>query len=111
MTKLITVEKTVHDVLKAHPEARESDMELYYLVSLRFFILYHGKAMLLFEDVMRNYRGLGIPCFESVRRARQKLQAKHPELGCSPEVRRARTRAQNAYRDYAHGRDGEDDDK
>lgn len=78
-----------------------SGMELYYIVSKEFFYLSHGQAMLLFEDVMRNYKALGIPCFESVRRTRQKIQAAHPELGCSPEVRRARHKNQKAYVDYA----------
>lgn len=99
--KLKTVEQMVYGVLKANPKARDNDMELYYIVSKEFFYLSHGQAMLLFEDVMRNYKVLGIPCFESVRRTRQKIQAAHPELGCSPEVRRARHKNQKAYVDYA----------
>ena len=108
--KLKTVESMVFDVLKANPKARDDDMELYYIVAKEFFYLTHGQAMLLFEDVMRNYKALGIPCFESVRRTRQKIQAAHPELGCSPEVRRARHRTQRAYVDYALDmEDGEND--
>lgn len=108
--KLKTVESMVFDVLKANPKARDDDMELYYIVGKEFFYLTHGQAMLLFEDVMRNYKALGIPCFESVRRTRQKIQAAHPELGCSPEVRRARHRTQRAYVDYALDmEDGEND--
>lgn len=99
--KLKTVEKMVYDVLKTHPRTRDNDMELYLIVSKEFFYLTHGRAMLLFEDVMRNYKALGIPCFESVRRTRQKIQAAHPELGCSPEVRRARHKSQKAYVAYA----------
>lgn len=101
MYKLKTVEKLVYDILKQYPAARDNDMELYYLVGMECFFLSHGGTMLLFEDVMRNYRLLGIPCFESVRRTRQKIQAKHPELGCSPETRRARTRSEAMYREYA----------
>ena len=108
--KLKTVESMVFDVLKANSKARDDDMELYYIVGNEFFYLTHGQAMLLFEDVMRNYKALGIPCFESVRRTRQKIQAAHPELGCSPEVRRARHRTQMAYVDYALDKeDGEND--
>lgn len=99
--KLKTIEKMVYDVLKSNPKARDNDMELYYIVSKEFFFLTHGRAKLLFEDVMRNYKALGIPCFESVRRTRQKIQAAHPELGCSPDVRRARHRNRKAYVDYA----------
>ncbi len=99
--KLKTIERMVYDVLKSNPKARDNDMELYYIVSKEFFFLTHGRAMLLFEDVMRNYKALGIPCFESVRRTRQKIQAAHPELGCSPDVRIARHRNRKAYVDYA----------
>lgn len=99
--KLKTVEKMVYDVLKSNPKARDNDMELYYIVSKEFFYLTHGQAMLLFEDVMRNYKALGIPCFESVRRTRQKIQAAHPELGCSPDVRRARHKMVRVYSKYA----------
>lgn len=104
--KLKTVEKMVYDVLKSNPKARDNDMELYYIVSKEFFYLTHGQAMLLFEDVMRNYKALGIPCFESVRRTRQKIQAAYPELGCSPDVRRARHKNQKAYVDYALDKEG-----
>lgn len=101
MYKLKTIEKMVYEVLKENPATRDNDMELYYIVGKEFFYLTHGSAMLLFEDVMRNYKALGIPCFESVRRTRQKIQAAHPELGCSPEVRRARQKQQKAYVSYA----------
>ena len=104
--KLKTVEKMVYDVLKSNPKARDNDMELYYVVSKEFFYLTHWQAMLLFEDVMRNYKALGIPCFESVRRTRQKIQAAHPELGCSPDVRRARHKNQKAYVNYALDKEG-----
>lgn len=61
----------------------------------------HGIDTVTFADVMTNYKAFGIPCFESIRRARQKVQAKCPELGCSPEVRRARHRMERVYSEYA----------
>lgn len=54
-----------------------------------------------FEMVMNNYKVFHIPCFESVRRTRQKIQAATPELGCSPEVRRARRKQQGKFKAYA----------
>ena len=51
---------------------------------------------------MNNYKLFHIPCFESVRRTRQKIQAATPELGCSPEVRRARRKQQGKFKAYAN---------
>ena len=84
MRNLKTIENRVLAVLKEHPEARNDDMKLYLLVS---------KACI--------YDTHGISRFESIRRTRQKIQAKYPELGCSPEVRRARHKMQRVYSDYA----------
>lgn len=89
MRNLKTIENRVLAVLKEHPEARNDDMKLYLLVSKACIYDTHGISHFSFEDVMSNYKAYGIPCFESIRRTRQKIQAKYPELGCSPEVRRA----------------------
>lgn len=101
MKKLETVENRVLAVLKKYPEARNDDMKLYLLIGKACIYETHGIADFSFEDVMNNYKAYGIPCFESIRRARQKIQAKYPELGCSPEVRRARHKMQRVYSDYA----------
>ncbi len=101
MYKLKTIEKVVFDVLTGTPSARDNDMELYFLVCKEFFNNKHKKSALLFEYVMRNYNALGIPCFESVRRTRQKIQAAYPSLGCSPQKRRARHKEKGKYRHYA----------
>ena len=101
MKKLETVENRVLAVLKEHPEARNDDKKLYLLISKACIYDTYGIADFSFEDVMSNYKAYGIPCFESIRRTRQKIQAKYPELGCSPEVRRARHKMQRVYSDYA----------
>ena len=101
MKKLETVENRVLAVLKEHPEARNDDMKLYLLISKACIYDNYGIADFSFEDVMSNYKAYGIHCLESIRRTRQKIQAKYPELGCSPEVRRARHKMQRVYSDYA----------
>ena len=101
MKTLKTIENRVLAVLKEYPEARNDDMKLYLLVSEACIYDTHGIGDFRFEDVMSNYKAYGIPCFESIRRTRQKIQAKYPELGCSPEVRRARHKMQRVYSDYA----------
>ena len=101
MNNPYTIEKVVLEILKVNEEARNDDMKLYLLISKMCIYDTHGIADFSFEDVMINYKAYGIPCFESVRRTRQKIQAKYPELGCSPEVRRARHKMQCVYSDYA----------
>lgn len=101
MKTLKTVERRVTEILREPPDARNDDMRLYLLVSESCIYETHGISTVPFADVMTNYKTFGIPCFESIRRARQKIQAKCPELGCSPEARRARHRMELVYSEYA----------
>lgn len=101
MKMLKTVERRVTEILREHPDARNDDMKLYLLVSESCIYETHGIGTVTFADVMINYKAFGIPCFESIRRTRQKIQAKCPELGCSPKVRRARHRMERVYSEYA----------
>lgn len=101
MYKLKTVENMVLNVLISTPDARDDDMRLYYYVCRDCISETHGNTHLSFEEVMTNYKELGCPGFESVRRTRQKIQAILPELGCSPTVRRRRSRGVVAYTNYA----------
>lgn len=101
MRTLETVENRVLAALKEYPQARNDDMKLFLIVSEACIYDTLGVGHFSFEDVMTNYKAYGIPCFESVRRARQKIQAKYPVLGCSPNVRRARHKMQRIYKEYA----------
>ena len=92
MRKLRTVENIVRPILEQNEEARNDDMVLYLLVCNDCIRRLHGTDKATFEDVMWNYKAFQIPCFESVRRTRQMIQSANPELGCRPEIRRARKR-------------------
>ena len=50
-----------------------------------------------------NLHGAGMPPFESVRRARQKIQAAHPELAACERVEGFRLENEAEYRAYARG--------
>ena len=44
------------------------------------------------EDIVNNYKGYGLPCFETIRRSRQRVQSLFPELsrqcsGCDSSIR------------------------
>lgn len=50
-----------------------------------------------------NLHGAGLPPFESVRRARQKIQAAHPELAACEAVEGFRMENEAEYRAFARG--------
>lgn len=101
MRKLKSVEDKVLAILKDNPEARNDDMLLYVLVCKDCY-KWSGTDIerLPFGVVMASYKTMNIPHFESVRRSRQKVQEKHPELDSSPEVKKARHRCQHMYQNY-----------
>lgn len=44
------------------------------------------------ENIVNNYKGYGLPCFETIRRSRQRVQSLFPELsrqcsGCDSSIR------------------------
>lgn len=98
MTKLKTTQEKVKSVLVSHTEARDDDMKLYLYVCN--YCMPTVGAM-PFEAVMTQYRSLGIPCFESVRRTRQKLQAQYPELSGTAGIKKLRAAQEQVYRQYA----------
>lgn len=98
MSRIKQVEKTVEKVLREHPETRGDD----FLLLLRVYIEYDCLiGDLEFETVMRLHNSLGLPPFESVRRARQKLQATYEELKAPERVRKGREKKIDEYIKYA----------
>ena len=83
MNQFRTIESKVLEILKEDEKARYDDM----LLILRYYNRFgHIRAGdLPFEDVVRNYKGLGLPCFESIRRSRQRVQSCFPEYSRNPQ--------------------------
>lgn len=94
----------VRSILENDVDCRNSDSRLYLMVlsiigkqkgidihkvSLPYFLLYMS--------------GTTFPPFESVRRARQKLQEHHPELAACEAVADERALNEEGYREYARG--------
>jgi len=98
MKDLKTIEEKVRAVLNANAEARDNDMKLYLSVC-NYCVPDAGNLPL--ETIMVRHRSLGIPCFESVRRTRQKLQADNPELLGSTRMKKLRQAQEQVYRQYA----------
>ena len=98
MNKLHKVENKVLEVLIEVPETRDDDFlllsEVYKRVDPTF-------TSMPFGILMEKHRDLGVPYFESVTRARRKIQSKHKELRATREVQEARAEEQDLYIEYA----------
>ena len=90
--------KIVRELLEREPRTRSSDDFLYLKVCERF-----NKSVLdkPFWYVIANRKELEVPPFESVRRARQKLQEHHPELAGTDDVEAQRLINENIMKEYA----------
>lgn len=73
-----TVDSRVLAILRECPETRYDDMQLILCYYNRYSYMKVGDCSL--EDIVNNYKGYGLPCFESIRRARQRVQSLFPEL-------------------------------
>lgn len=92
----------VKSILEQDKQARNSDSLLY----LKVLSVVADQKDVILEDVsvpffLLNLQGTEFPPFESVRRARQKLQAAFPELAACETVQGFRTENEKEVRAYA----------
>lgn len=82
MNQTETVENRVLEILRDCPRSRYDDMVLI----LHYYNLYGTirAGELPLETVVYNYKALRLPCFETIRRARQRVQTLFPELSRTP---------------------------
>lgn len=96
--EMIDITAMVKDVLVLDARARDSDSYLYHQVIDRLGV---NTEQVSVATYLTNMSAWGCPPFESVRRARQKVQAKHPELSASNRVKHFRLENESAVRSYA----------
>ena len=97
MSRLQTYETIVLEVLENSPKAREDDYVLMWLVCQKIKPEICEKP---FADVMYHHKAMELPNWESVTRARRKVQEKRPDL-VSPEKAKKRRKEEETYREYA----------
>ncbi len=104
MHDLKTTTKRVKNVLEMHPQARNSDNYLYYIIC-KEQLEKQGLDIegITFANALLNRKAFCLPPFETVRRTRQKLQEKIPDLAALPEVEAARLELEEEYREFARG--------
>lgn len=88
----------VKDILEEYPETRNSDMGLYVRVCERV----NPSALCVpFWVALMNLKAYKLPCIETVRRTRQKIQAECPELASTERVASAKAVKEAEFRQYA----------
>lgn len=90
------VEKTVKAILTERPQTRDDDHYLYYQYACRDGRTCVGSFAVLFVF----YKHYGLPSFESVSRARRRVQQKCPELRGDKGTQTARENLEKEYHDY-----------
>lgn len=98
MSRCSKVEPVVRKVLEENLETRGDDFLLVYKVFKEFLPDIDNYD---FKEIMLNHREYNLPYFESVRRTRQKLQSKNPDLLPSENTRRGRKLEEADYISYA----------
>lgn len=98
--KIRNVEKIVREVLETEPDTRSDDFKL--IVSV-YYKINPETTNMNFGQVMYLHQEMGLPYFESVRRARCKLQAENEDLRPDDDTRRARMEKETEYYEYALG--------
>ena len=97
MQKLIKVEEVVEQILRQDKYSRNNDI---YLILKYITKVYPYEVGKRFEEAMTNVSKKGLS-FESITRARRKIQSKHKELRATREVQEARAEEQDLYIEYA----------
>jgi len=103
MKKLLNTTKLVKGILKENPETRDDDNLLWLEAIIE--AAYEKDCTYALDwgisSIMHNIRALGLPTFESVSRARRKLQEKYPELRGSENARRGRADKEQTVKEFA----------
>lgn len=101
MTDLKNTTALVKALLEQDEKCRNSDSLLYFRV-LSVVAEKKGISLKLITipEFLLNLHGKDFPIFESVRRARQKLQEHNPELAACEEVQDMRALNEEAYLEF-----------
>ncbi len=99
MSTVKKVESVVKFILEENKEARDDDFLLVALACRRMCPGVMGET---FTSVLANHKDYKLPSFESITRARRKLQAANENLRSSERVRRIRSEEEEEYREYAN---------
>lgn len=92
----IMIEELVKKILTKNPKTRNDDFEL---IVEYYYQLCPDILNMKFSYVFLGHKELGLPSFESITRARRKVQAQHKELA-SQKTLRKRQELCEEYKEY-----------
>lgn len=98
MNNIRIISELVKEILTENAETRNSDMLLYLKVCQRIMPIV---TEMPFPHVLMFYKTYNLPCFETVRRSRQMIQAKNSELAGTERVRKKRKEREAEFREFA----------
>lgn len=87
----------VASILEDYPDTRDSDNLLYLTV---IETIGRGNMDKPISEILLNLEELGLPCFETVRRTRQKIQTEREDLRATTRVRSLRSIREEEYKEY-----------
>lgn len=104
MNEIYKVAKRVRTTLEKHPKTRNSDSYLYYIIC-RDILAALGLDIdrVSLSDGLLYRNSYSLPNYETVRRARQKIQEHCPELAALPEVEAVRIENEKEVREFVRG--------
>lgn len=92
----IMIEDLVKEILIKNPKTRNDDFEL---IAEYYYQLCPEILNMKFSYVFLGHKELGLPSFESITRARRKVQAKYQELA-NEKTKQKRKYLENEYREF-----------
>ena len=95
--KFKRTDKLVLSVLETVPATRNSDSLLYLEVIER---IGRGNSRKPIDEILLGLEELGLPCFETVRRTRQKIQETREDLRAVPKVQDYRSERETEFRKH-----------
>lgn len=95
----LLLEDLVFEVLNKNIKARDDDFEL---VLETYGTLCPQLLEMNFKSILKEHKEYGLPSFESITRARRKVQAQHKELS-SQKTLKKRQELEKEYRSYYSG--------
>jgi len=97
-TNLVSLQEEVQHLLTKYPDTRGSDEKLY-----SRYLLRHQVSVVNVISFFMDFEKYGVSSFESVSRARRKIQETRADLRPSKEVLDARDELQGTFFDWARG--------
>ena len=85
----------IKDILELHPSARNDDFEL-----IAIFARTHGIYRQPLSEALATWQNRQLPPFETITRARRKLQEQYPHLRANDTIRHRRAESEERHREF-----------